>query len=85
VAAVGIADVAGGGADFRGWVFVFAAAGKQVMEKQAVAFLKKRLRVGGSAKNFCSWGGAVDNARALRTKVFWFFFSKKNRLLFLEP
>jgi hypothetical protein len=33
------------------------------------------------AKTFVSWHACRANAHALKTKVFWFFFSKKNRLL----
>jgi hypothetical protein len=45
-----------------------SAAGKRF-------FLKKE------AKTFAYWCARCRSLNAMRTKVFWFFFSKKNRLL----
>jgi hypothetical protein len=60
-------------------ISAFAAAGKE-----AVLFLKKKHAPGlnwGTKKTLLLWSVLVKPALAKLTKVFWFFFSKKNGFL----
>jgi hypothetical protein len=50
--------------------------GRALGKEEKAFFLKKE------AKTFALWRARWVNAHTLKAKVFWFFFSKKNRLSF---
>jgi hypothetical protein len=65
----------------------YAAAGQTVLIPGAVETdqfaARKRFFLKKEAKTFAYWCARCGSLDAMRTKVFWFFFSKKNCLLFL--
>jgi hypothetical protein len=42
---------------------------------------RKRVFLKKEAKTFAPWGARCPAANPMKSKVFWFFFSKKNRFL----